>query len=332
MSVDVEVVERDVWNRHVERSPQAGVFHRYEALETLAAHGDAELTALAGYKGQEPVGLFPVFAVRKWPFTAVVSPPPGLHVPYLGPALLNMEKLKQRKAERRQRRFLNAAVDAVDRIHDPLYVHLRTVPAYPDLRPLMWADFEVTPRHTYIVDLQRDREDLLSSFSGDARSNVRNTDPDAYEVTVEGRDAIQRIVEQVRDRFAAQGVDFELPTGLVEDLYDELPDGAVRPYVCRVDGEFAGGIVALDDGRRVARWQGGVKVDGVDLPVNDLLDWQVMVDALERGRERYDLVGADTERISSYKSKFEPELVQFHRLQRGSTLASALVNGYRALS
>jgi CelD/BcsL family acetyltransferase involved in cellulose biosynthesis len=332
MSVDIEEADREAWNRHVERSPQAGTFHRYEALETLADHAGAELTALAGYKGQEPVGLFPVFAVEKWPVTAVVSPPPALHVPYLGPALLNMGKLKQRKAERRQRRFLEGAVDAVDRIHDPLYVHLRTVPGYPDFRPLQWHGFDVTPRHTYVVDLDRDREDLLASFSSDARSNVRNTDDDAYDIAVAGRDSIAPIIQQVRSRFAAQDVPFNLSADLVEDLYDRLPEGAVRPYVCRVDGVFAGGIVALDDGQRVSRWQGGVKVDGVDLPVNDLLDWRVMADALERGRAGYDLVGADTERISSYKSKFAPELRRFHALERGSPVVSFLVRRYRALS
>jgi len=332
MSIDIEEVDREPWNRHVERSPLAGTLHRYEALATLADHAGADLTTLAGYKGQEPVGVFPVFAIRKWPVTAVVSPPPSQHVPYLGPALLNMDKLKQRKAERRQRRFLEGAVDAIDRIYDPMYVHLRTVPDYPDLRPLMWNGFDVTPRHTYVVDLERDREDLLASFSSDARSNVRNTDPDAYDITEAGRGSVASIIEQVRERFAAQDVPFDLTAALVEGLYDSLPEGSVRPYVCHVDGAFAGGILALDDGQRVARWQGGVKVDGVDLPVNDLLDWRVMADALERDRDSYDLVGADTSRISSYKAKFAPDLRRFHALERGSTAVSLFVRGYRALS
>jgi CelD/BcsL family acetyltransferase involved in cellulose biosynthesis len=335
MSIEIETLDgsdRDEWNRHVERSPHSGVFHRFEALETLAEYAKATLTPLVGYKGQEPVGLFPAFCIRKGFVNSVVSPPPALHVPYLGPALLNMDKLKQRKAERRQRRFVDAVIDAIEAAHDPRYVHMRIDHAYPDLRPFMWADFRVTPRHTYLVDLTRDEEALLSSFSSDARSNVRNADPDAYEIAVEGRDAIDRILEQVRERFADQGMDFALPTGLAGDLYDRLPDGAVRPFVCRVDGAFVGGIVALDDGRRVYRWQGGVGGGDVDLPVNDLLDWRVMTDAMERGTEHYDLVGADTRRINRYKSKFGPELQTFHALERGSLFVSLLARGYRSLS
>lgn len=76
----------------------------------------------------------------------------------------------------------------------------------------------------------------------------------------------------------------------------------------RTDGEFVGGIVVLDDGDRVYRWQGGVRVDGYDFPANDLLDWHVMTDALDRGVAEYDLVGADNERISEYKAKFGPVL------------------------
>jgi len=332
MSIDIDTLEDgEQWNSYVERSPQGGVFHRFEALAVQADHADATLHPLVGYKGQEPVGLFPVFGVRKGPVRTAFSPPPDLRVPYLGPALLNMDKLKQRKAERRLRRFVEGAVEHVDEAVQPRYTHVRTDVAFPDLRPFVWNEFGADPNYTYVVDLSPGAEDLLAAFSSDARSNVRNADPDAYTIEEGGPGAARDVFAQVEQRYAAQGVAFDVPEGFVADLHDRLPDGKLRPYVCRVGEEFAGGILVLDDGETVYRWLGGVRTDGVDLPVNDLLDWRVMTDAIDRGRDGYDLVGADNPRINRYKAKFAPELRTFHSLDRGSALVSLLAQGYKRL-
>jgi len=307
---------RDSWNDYVERSPQCRAFHRLEALEAQAEHSGARLRPLVGYKGEEPVGVFPAFVLRKGPIPTVFSPPPSLRVSYLGPGFLNTGKLKPRKAERRRRRFLEGCLEWFDGEAGPWYVHVRTSAAFDDARPFQWAGCDVTPNYTYHVDLDRTEEELLASFSRDARANVTGAHGANYEIDVGGPDAVRRIHDQVRERYRSQGETFGVPAAFVTDLYDALPEGALRPYVLRVEGEFVGGILALEQGETVSRWQGGVRTD-VDLPVNDLLDWRIMADALDRGAGRYDLVGADNPRINRYKSKFAPELRTFYRIEDG---------------
>lgn len=320
MSVDVREAtedDRENWDRYVEQSPQCGVFHRLDALEVQASHAGARLHPLVGYKGQEPVGVFPVFEIRKGPVSTVFSPPPALRVSYLGPAFLNTEKLKPRKAERRRRRFLEGCMEWITEEVGPWYVHVRTSAGFDDTRPFLWDGCDVTPNYTYLVDLDRDEDDLLASFSRDARSNVTGEYGD-YSIDVGGRDAALEIVEQVRKRYESQGVSFGVPDGFVADLYDVLPEGELRPYVLRIEGEFVGGILAFEHGDTVSRWQGGVRTDtDVDLPINDLLDWRVMRDGMDRGLRWYDLVGADNPRINRYKSKFAPELHTFYRIEKG---------------
>lgn len=330
MTVTIERdAERESWNRLVERSSQTEVFHRYEALEVQADHADATLHPFVGYEDGEPVGLFPVFELRRGFVTTVLSPPPKLRVPYLGPAMIDSDHLDTYRTAERTREFVHGVLDRVDSSLSPRYVHLRTGDRYTDTRPLLWRDFRTRTRHTYVVDLTGGRETVLSSFSSDARKNVTGTDGDAYEITVGGSDAVRDIFRQVRARFERQDIDFAVPVGFAVDLYEQLPDGAVRPYVLRIDGEFVGGILALDDGDRVSRWQGGVRVGESDLPVNDLLDWRIMTDAMATGVGEYDLVGADNERISSYKAKFDPDLRSFTSLWRGSRITSLLARGYR---
>jgi hypothetical protein len=331
MSIDVRETDDDSWNRYVERSPTAGVFHRREALMVQARQAGCRIHRLVGFKGQEPVGIFPVFALRKGPVTTAFSPPPDLGVPYLGPALLNMEKLKQRKAERRQQSFFEACMEWVGRELNPRYTHVRVHGDYDDLRPLKWAGFDATPSYTYEVDLTPDREDIRMSFSSDARKNIRDgRENDRVTVTEGDRSDLPRILTQVRERYESQGITFHLSDGFGTALYDRLPDGVVRPVVCRVDGEFVGGILAYEDDDTVYRWQGGVRTDtDVDVAVNDVLDWAVMDAAKERGRSTYDLVGAENERINSYKAKFNPTLQEYYSLERASPAVSIAAHLYK---
>lgn len=336
MSVEIRTAtqaDREQWNDYVERSPYSDLFHRTEALRLQARYSNAAVHHLLGFKGQEPVGIFPVFELRKGPVAAVFSPPPNLRIPYLGPALLNMDKLKQRKAERRHTAFVEGCFEWIEGQVNPRYGHIRVGGRYPDLRPLTWSGCDASPSYTYLVDLTGGTEDLLMSFSSDARSNIRaGRDADHVTVREGGRSTIPRILAQVRERYENQGIAFDLEDGFVLDLYDRLPEGSIRPYVCLVDDTFVGGILAYEHGDTVHRWQGGVRVDAdVDVAVNDLLDWGVMRDAIERDLTTYDLVGADNRRINKYKAKFNPDLQEFYSMEYGSTAANLAAHLYDQL-
>jgi len=318
------------WDSYVDQSEQGGLFHQHAALETLAAHADAELHLLVGHVGQEPVGVFPIFELRKGLIKTAFSPPPKLRVSYLGPAFLNIEKLSQRKTERRQREFLEGCLDWLETECNPRFVHVRAGKNLRDLRPFIWNDYEVTPNYTYLVDLTPEKEDLIMGFSSDARKNIRNTEASSYQIRDGGTPEIHRIVEQVKLRYQSQDIPYDVPPEFVVDLFEQLPDGQLHPYVCRVDDEFAGGMLVLEYEDTVYRWQGGVRTDtDHDVPVNDLLDWRVMVDAIDGGLSTYDLVGANNKRINNYKAKFDPELEPFHSVEQGSPVTKRLASIYK---
>ena len=319
------------WNDLIERSPQTNPFHYREALEVQADHADATLHRLVGYKGQEPVGLFPGFEVTRGPVTTLFSPPPDLKATYLGPALAATDGMKRRKAERRHRRFLEGALSYFER-SSPKYVHVRTAPGFDDARTFAWNGFDRRPAYTYRVDLTRGKDALWSAVSGDARSNVRSVrDADVdCTVGVGDRGSVERILDHVAERHAEQDERYPLTAEFLTDLYDRAPEGTVRPYVCTVDGEFATGMIALVGADAVYRWQGGAK-PSVDLPVNDYLDWRIIEDAIEEGLDTYDLVGASTRRLTGYKAKFDPELSIHLSLERGTWYMEWAAAAYKRL-
>ncbi|AFZ74455.1 lipid II:glycine glycyltransferase FemX [Natronobacterium gregoryi] len=335
MSIEVTTLDpwtaADEWNRYVERSDSTNPFFRAEALRLQAADTDTTLHLLVGFKGQEAVGLFPIFAYERGPVSGAFSPAPRSWSCYLGPATLNVDKLKQRKADRRIRRFLEGSIEWIEREISPVYTKV-VAAEFEDVRPFVWNDYTVEPGYTYVVDLEGSEEELASQFSSDARNNVRNADEDEY-VVEEGDNAdVARIVAQVARRYESQGQPFHLSPDFAQSVHTTLPDGSIRPYVCRVDGEFVGGILVVESDTTRYRWQGGVKPDAdVDLAINDLLDWHVMRDGLEDGLDRYDLVGAGVPSINRYKAKFNPRLETNYTITAGAFGLDLLVDRYRKL-
>ncbi|WP_265107957.1 lipid II:glycine glycyltransferase FemX [Halosolutus halophilus] len=333
MSVEVTVLDprHDAadWNRYVERSDGTNPFYRAEALRLQAQDTGTTLHLLAGFKGQEAVGLFPIFEYSKGPITGVFSPAPRSWSCYLGPSVLNVAKLKRRKADRRIRRFLDGCLEWIDEEISPLYTKF-VAAEFEDVRPFVWNEYDVEPEYTYVVDLEGSEDDLLDRFSGDARSNVRNADDDVYAIEEGDVADVARIIEQVQRRYENQGRSFHLSAAFAQSVYEALPDGSIRPYVCRVDGDFLGGILVVESDRTRYRWQGGVKPDAdVDVAINDLLDWHVMRDGLRTGLERYDLVGAGVPSINRYKAKFNPRLETNYTITSGSFGIDFVIDTYR---
>ncbi len=333
MSIEISVLdpEEDAseWNRYVERSPGTNPFFRAEALELQAEDSETTPHLLAGFKGQEAVGLFPVFEYNKGPITAVFSPAPFSWSCYLGPALLNVDKLKQRKADRRTKRFLDGCLEWIETELSPVYNKF-VAAEFPDVRPFTWNDYDVEPGYTYVLDLEQSTDDLLDQFSSDARSNIRNAPEDRYVVEEGTIDDIDRIVDQVRSRYESQGQSYQMNNDFARSLYELLPDGSIRPYVCRIEGEFVGGILVVESQTTRYRWQGGVKPDmDVDVSINDVLDWHVIRDGAENGLEWYDLVGAGVPSINRYKAKFNPKLQSQYTITDGSYGMDLLIDRYR---
>lgn len=322
--------EREQWNGYVERTSETMPFHRHEALEEIAEAADATLHLLCGSKGQEPVGLLPIFEKTTGPLRFAYSPPTDLELPYLGPVLLNTDQLKQRKAERWNRQFVDECVEWLDRHVDADLVDIRVLDRYLDARPFLWNDFQVDLSYTYVLDLTPGADQLFDQFSSGARRNIRNAEDRTYAVEEGDEGTIRRTVRNLQRRIADHGDEFGLDPEFAVALYDGLPDGYVRPYECRLDGEYAGGMVTVERGDTIYRWQGGAKPDA-DFPVNDVLDWHIIQDGIDRGKTRYDLVGAMIPQLCEYKAKFGPEPRPIHMIRRKSGRMTVMSSLYEHL-
>lgn len=307
--------EFENWNRYVSRSNQSSPFHRREGIELLADKTNTTLHPLLGIKGEQVIGIFPLFTEKRGPFELVLSPPLQTVI-NLGPILLDTEQLNQRKLERRNRKFVMECINWIDERFGTDYIDIRTTDRYPDLRPFKDSGFSVEPNYTHVLDVSDGLDTLIQSFSGDARSKIRKTDANRYHIE-EGdvEDAVDAM-EQVQERHGDELENIYLDGDFVARLFSDFPDGMIRVFVC-YDGNGAkkGGIITIDHDETVVSFGGGAKEDR-DLPVNELIDWHIIQDAHNRGFKRYDFEGANAWGISQYKSKFAPDLIPWYKAVR----------------
>ena len=330
----VEEIDLEEWGKIL---PETGhePFHRPPALRALADHDPGDLRLFAGYRGQEPLALLPVFVRDYRVGRAVLSPPPGRSVPRLGPLTMPASP-KRRKRERVNGEFVETVLEELD-VHDSRTL-FRTVcgSTYGDPRPFVWRDLSVHPRFTYVLDVSPGLDDLWSSFSRSLRREIDDARDLDVTVSVEGMDGVRRIYDETVARYDEQDREFDVPWPYVRDLATGLDDRC-RAYVLRDGaGAFLSGITVLYSNDAAYYWQGGARTVHEGVGVNGLLHWRILAD-IDAGDvpapvDGYDLIGANTERICSYKAKFDADLVPYWVAESEGAAMGVAKKAYRSLT
>lgn len=318
--------------------PSSGyeVFHLPAALSAIETHVDGDLVLFGGFKGQEPVGLLPIVETRRTVGRTLMSPPPGMNIPRLGPIVMPTSP-KQRKRERVNKQFVEAVLDDLGATRALSLVRLLTPRHYGDPRPFQWADFDLSTQFTYVVDLaDTDPDSVLRSFSKSLRRDIRRGRESDVTVSVEGLDAIREVYETTRERYVDQDRGFPLTWAYVRDLVTGLGDRA-RAYVARDgDGEFVSGVTVLYGPDTAYFWQGGARTEHDGVSVNSLVHWRVIEDVLTdpafEAITEYDLMGANTRRLCDYKGKFAGELVPYYAIETDSAAMNIAKSAFTAVT
>lgn len=310
-------------------------FHTAEALTVLDDYADGDLHLFAGYKGQNPVALLPVFVQRRSVGSIVTSPPPGLSVPRLGPILMPASP-KRSKRERLNRRFAEHVVDELGLSGSRTLFRMIGNTNYTDPRPYRWADFEVGTFFTYTLDIdEQSADELISNCSKSLRREIRDVRELDVTVDAEGISGAKAVYEQTVDRYDQQDKEFSLSWPYVRDLVDAL-DERVRTYIARApDGAFLSGITVLYSNDAAYFWQGGARGEYDGTTVNSYLHWRIVEDLIEEPPVEsvmsYDLMGANTDRICQYKSKFGASLEPYYTIESAGAGMELAKRAYRMI-
>lgn len=334
--MEINEIDRDEWNGAL---PDTGfeVFHTPEALAVIDRHTAGDLRLFAGYKGERPVGLFPVVETQRAIGTAVLSPPPSMGVPRLGPLLMPASP-KRRSREKLNRRFVSGVLDSVGVDDSRSLFRVICSPSYPDPRAFDWEGLNVETAFTYLLETDgKTLEEIRAAFSKSLRREIRDGRELDIKVTVESAESAGAVHEATAARYREQGQTYPLDREYVEDLVGSLEEtDRARVYVAReTDGTFVSGITVLYSNDAAYFWQGGTRTERDGVSVNGLIHWRIIKDLFaDPPRESvtgYDLMGANTERLCQYKSKFGADLVPYYSVESSGPLMMLAKTGYRAI-
>lgn len=297
------------------------VFHTADALSVLDRHSTGDLSLLGGYRGEQLVAMVPLFVRHVGGIRIVSSPPPAMSVPQLGPIVMPTSP-KRRKQEKVNREFTEGVLDALDVDSTRTLLRMICHAEYADPRPYRWAGLSVEPSFTYRLAVgDRSPDELLKSFSQSLRREIRSGEELALTIETAGVEGGERVFRETDARYAEQSQHFGVTWPYVEDIIESLGERC-RVYVARdPDGEYLGGIIALFSNDAAYYWLGGTRSTYDNVSVNSLLHWKIIRDVAENppidSIHEYDLVGANTERLCRYKSKFGADLVPYYVVESG---------------
>jgi len=334
MSIEIEVADGthlEKWNEYVEKSQHGTIFHTIEWLKIAEKHSKSKLYPLIGTHGGEVIGLFPIFYVKKGILRMIFSPPPKMGIPYLGPAFINYDKLKQNKKEEMLEGFQESFEKFIGARLGYNYISVMTCPGISDMRFFKWAGYEIQPQYTYSIDLSGGAEFVWNNFKKSLRNDIKRAERTEICIEHGKRQDIPAVCEIIKKRFEEQKMKFNIKDGYFLDIYDEFAPRFFDILKFKMDSKMAGGMFFLSYGKNTYHWQGAVKREHRGLALADVLLWSSIKLAAQKRAERYELVGANTKRLSAFKSKYNPGLDMYFLAKKGDALGRLAEKAYLRL-
>lgn len=311
MNIELEIAgedERDKWDTLVETSPHGTIFHTWEWLKIMEKHMKSRLYPVIGLKGTTMIGIYPLFFLKNYFFKSVFSPPPWVSVPYLGPVIADYNKLKQDRKESIFIEFQKEVDYFIKSELKPYYTQISSPPGLLDARPFKWTGYHIEPIYNYIIDLSKGVDYVWEQFKKNIRQNISRAIRRGISVEEGSKDDLEWIYETFTKRYEEQGRKVSISKRYLLDLYDFFHPQNMKIFVAKYNSELVGGMVDIYYKDKVVSWLGNTKANVENVSPNELLQWGAIKYAIEHGLKYYEEMGANTERLCYYKSKYNPNL------------------------
>lgn len=310
MSVEIRIADENNapdWEKLVETSPYSTIFHRWEWLKTVEKHTKSRFYPMIGYENSIPIGIFPLFFQKIFSIRSLFSPPPATAIPYLGPLMLQREETAYDR-ESSYMEFSSKVLEFISSEIKPNYTRFNFSPGIIDLRPLIWANYEINPYYCYYVNIKKsDSANLLAQFKKRLRQGINRAV--RFGVTVrEGGDAdIPKIYNLMQRRYGEQDKLVTVNEQYLTEIYNKFRNN-IKVWVAEYEGDMLTGLIEVRHKDELASWIGNPKPETKDVNANDLLNYTALKWACDNGFSRYTTVGAaGVQRLYTYYSKFNFE-------------------------
>jgi len=319
VEMTVELIEeKKTWDQFVDDNPYGVLSHKWDFLKIAEKHSGHKLYTYGVYKGDELLGIYPLFYKRTKGFKTIFSPPFRRGIPYLG-FLVSKEydKLKQSKKESFLSLFLGE-IETEVRKYSPDYMLVYTVPNFMDMRFFKWNNYFVAPDYTYALDLKPPLEMIWNNFHKDVKRCVKLADSSGLELRVS--DDISLLHERQERRYREKAVSFSMDAHYLKELFETYSDNIKVYYVHNDNGEVVSGMLSQEYNGRFLVWMGIARA--VE-HANEFLIWRLIEQSRSNGLKKFEIAGANVRNQCQFKSRFSPSLEIWYRIYKRSRIGKA---------
>jgi hypothetical protein len=274
------------------------------------------LIPIIGYIGENPVAVFPIY-YYKGLYSAVFSPPLGTGVTHLGPIIKDYENLKQHKRERYLEAFIKAVDGYMSNELNPMTIRIKNAYGMDDPRPFIWLNYKVKPMYDYLLNINNTNE-LFQSFKKDVRKSINESKKIGLSVREGKNSEIGPVWKMIAGRYEQQEKDFEVPIGLLRDLFSKFPEN-FRVFIVENKNKSLSGLITYCFKDTISLWMGNVRSEISGISPNDFLNWEIFRWASGAGYRKCWYLWANDKRLCKYKSKYNPELAIYHSADKDKT-------------
>jgi len=281
----ITYTERGKWNEFVASSPNSSILQSYEWGEVKACFGWQPLRIALEDNGRIIAGL--AILKRELPLIrhSLLYAPRGPIVDFANKELLhNLFEVVEKEAERNHAIALKI---------DPEVMEIENI-ALANIKALGFekAGKQVQPRATYLLDIDREPEELIKEFEEKTRYNIRLAEKKGVTVAEDpsekGITAFYDLykVTAARDKFLVHPVSYYRK--IREILY---PANMGTTFIAYYEGAPVAAVVILAFGKKIWYMYGASASAYRNVMPNHLLHWEVIKWARAKGYKEYDLWG-----------------------------------------
>jgi hypothetical protein len=314
MSIEVtSSLDSESWDRFVESSPDANVFHTRSFYEIFAGSDKYNPQPFFLVEDGAPRAL--VIAVRHRVMGKRLERLTSRALVYGG--ILWSADCNHRYVDKHTKTLIGAYDDFMGQ--RTLYSEIRNVEdATFQIIPMAGAKHQFVPHLNYLIDLRQGEDRAFGRISSSMRKSIRRLRKkgiDVFEASDEGH--VDRLFDLVAATYARVRVPFyELE--IFRAAWRILgPSGVLRVTLARAGDTVVAARAALVYNGRVYDWFAGTSAEGYRLKANALLVWEMIEWGCRQGHRVFDFGGAGEPGkaygVRDFKSRFHGDVVNYGR-------------------
>jgi len=297
------------WESFVEESPQKTLFHRWKLLKIVEKYSGFTFLPYGIYdKEKKLVSIFPLFYQKRMGIRFLFSQPPMSDIPYTG-LMMNSDysRMKQRQKESCLNTAVHEIIAEITRIR-PHYVSISMGYPIQDIRPFLWNGFDMSIGYTYMIDLHYPLDTIWNSFDKNCRREIRTTETHNLSMAeTSNPHDIEQFYRVMVDRYRQQHLNAPVfSSAYLKEIVAAFPDN-IKLYFLYNNAVAINMDLIYEYNNCLALWMGGINLDK-SIHSNEYFTWEFIQQAKAKGYDVMEIQGADIQRLSWFKSKFNPRL------------------------